>query len=173
MMVTPNPGAATSGQIWVLTLLVVASIVGVVLVQGLQTQVLTLPTNEPQECLSLNGSSGSLSLFLLPGSLRSSACLTFQFNGVATFSWTGTGKPISFSVSFGPVVKSGWTGACPLVILLLYTGHGLSGSGAFNETAQPHPITCQGYAMGWSDYQGGNTWNNASLVDVHLAWAPQ
>ncbi len=153
--------------------LIGASIFGVVTAQGLQTQALPLPRNSSQGCQSLNGTSGSQNFALYPGDPRDYACFTFQFNGIAAFNWTGNGKPISFSLSFGPVIRTGWTGACPLDILWLYAGDGVSGSGSVSEMAQPHPITCQGYAMAWSDSSTGGGWTNASFVSVSLTWVPR
>jgi len=173
-VVASGPSAVPpSWQAWVLTLLIVVSVVGVVLIQGLRTEALPLPTNPAQGCQSLNGTSGSRNFGLYPGRVGSSTCMTFEFDGWATFNWAGSGKPVSFSVTFGPVVNSGWTGACPLYIQSIYLGFGLTGSGAFNESGRPHSLTCQGYAMGWSDSAYRSSWVNASFVSVSLSWGPR
>ena len=172
-MIAPGPSAVSPAwQGWILTVLILVGVVGVVLAQGLSTEALPLPANPAAECQNLNGTSGSLSFGLYPGPVRSHVCMTFEFDGLATFSWSGSGKPVSFLVTFGPVVNPGSTFACPLYVQSVYLGVGLAGSGSFNESGRASTLPCQGYTIGWSDSTHGGTWANASFVSVRLSWAP-
>jgi hypothetical protein len=182
-------GASRSLQVTALAVTIGVGLSAVVFAEGLRADVLPLPSTASAGCLRLNGTSGSLSFALYPATkptlppdppryLRNVACLAFEVPDVVVFNWAGSGKPINLEVTYGPVLHPNWSGACPgQGFDTLYSVIGVSGEGSFNASAQPYPVECFGYTIGWSD--PGNSdqsnywsdWNNASFVSVNMSWA--